>query len=258
MGAMVIQVCSFMWLRTTMNYQYRYGGGTKDAIKFLYKDGGVPRFYRGIAPALVTGPLSRFGDTASNVGALALLDNSALTKDLPIAAKTMAASGCASAFRVLTTPIDTLKTTMQVEGKDGIKKLRTKIRKGGPLVVFHGALGNMSATFAGHYPWFATYNTLNEKLPKPVEFSHKLVRNAFMGFCASFISDCTSNSIRVLKVYRQTSEVPVTYIQAAKNIIEKEGPQGIFLRGLGTRLLTNGMQGIVFSVMWKYFEEKLS
>merc|ERR1712216_392726 len=26
MGAMVIQVFSFMWLRTTMNYQYRYGG----------------------------------------------------------------------------------------------------------------------------------------------------------------------------------------------------------------------------------------
>lgn len=24
--AMVIQVCSLMWLRTTMNYQYRYGG----------------------------------------------------------------------------------------------------------------------------------------------------------------------------------------------------------------------------------------
>ena len=25
-AAMVIQVCSLMWLRTTMNYQYRYGG----------------------------------------------------------------------------------------------------------------------------------------------------------------------------------------------------------------------------------------
>ena len=34
----------------------------------LYKDGGVRRFYRGVGPALLQGPLSRFGDTAANVG----------------------------------------------------------------------------------------------------------------------------------------------------------------------------------------------
>ena len=30
--------------------------------------GGIPRFYRGLLPALVQGPLSRFGDTAANTG----------------------------------------------------------------------------------------------------------------------------------------------------------------------------------------------
>lgn len=62
----------------------------------------------------------------------------------------------------------------------------------------------------------------------------------------------------MLKVYRQTSEVPVSYVQAAKNIIAADGVQGLFLRGLGTRLFTNGAQGIVFSVAWKYFEEKFN
>ena len=76
-----------------------------------------------------------------------------------------------------------------------------------PTALWHGSLGAMSATFAGHYPWFATYNLLNESLPKPVDTLGKLGRNAFMGFCASVISDTTSNSIRVLKTYRQTSEV---------------------------------------------------
>ena len=46
-SAMVFQVSTLMWLRTTMNYQFKNGGGTWDTIKLLYKDGGIPRFYRG-------------------------------------------------------------------------------------------------------------------------------------------------------------------------------------------------------------------
>ena len=41
-----------MWMRTTMNYQYRYGTTTTQALRKLYAEGGVRRFYRGIAPAL--------------------------------------------------------------------------------------------------------------------------------------------------------------------------------------------------------------
>ena len=36
--AMVCQVGSLMWLRTTMNYQYRYGYSTSTAIKKLYAE----------------------------------------------------------------------------------------------------------------------------------------------------------------------------------------------------------------------------
>ena len=69
-GAMTIQVSSLMWLRTTMNYQYKFGGKMLPTIQHLYKEGGIPRFYRGIIPALMVGPLSRFGDTAANSLAL--------------------------------------------------------------------------------------------------------------------------------------------------------------------------------------------
>ena len=57
-SAMVCQVGSLMWLRTTMNYQYRYGYSTSTAIKKLYAEGGIRRFYRGVGPALIQGPLS--------------------------------------------------------------------------------------------------------------------------------------------------------------------------------------------------------
>ena len=60
-AAMGANVACLMWLRTTVNYQYRNGTSFPVALKTLYADGGIPRFYRGVLPALVQGPLSRFG-----------------------------------------------------------------------------------------------------------------------------------------------------------------------------------------------------
>lgn len=111
-AAMAINVCSLMWIRTTINYQYRYGTSTTEAFKHLYKDGGIPRFYRGLVPALVQGPLSRFGDTAANTGVLAALDSFEATEKLPVAAKTVAASVGAATFRIFLMPVDTIKTTL--------------------------------------------------------------------------------------------------------------------------------------------------
>lgn len=46
MAAMAVQVLSLMWLRTTVNYQYRYGTSMGVALSTLYKEGGIPRFYK--------------------------------------------------------------------------------------------------------------------------------------------------------------------------------------------------------------------
>jgi len=87
-----------------VNYQYRYGTGTLSAIGALYKDGGgglkgIARFYRGLVPALMQGPLSRFGDTAANTGTLVILDSYAQTKDLPAPVKTAFCSFSAASWR---------------------------------------------------------------------------------------------------------------------------------------------------------------
>ena len=75
------------------------------ALRTLYADGGVLRFYRGVLPALVQGPLSRFGDTAANTGMLTLLDNIESTKDLNVAYKTASASFAAALFRIFLMPV---------------------------------------------------------------------------------------------------------------------------------------------------------
>lgn len=51
-AAMVLQVLTLMPLRTVMNYQYRFGGTIRSATGKLYADGGLKRFYAGLAAAL--------------------------------------------------------------------------------------------------------------------------------------------------------------------------------------------------------------
>jgi hypothetical protein len=225
-------------------------------LKALYVDGGIPCFYKGIIPVFMQGPLSRFGDTAANIGTVVLLDNMDATKDLPVAAKTMAASAAAALFRIFLMPIDTLKTSMQVGGKDGLTNLKNKFRAKGPGVFWYGALASASATFVGHYPWFLTYNTLNAYLPEYHDDAlKKLGRNALMGFCSSAVSDTCSNSIRVVKVYKQANENPITYPDALRRVIAEDGVAGLFGRGLKTKIISNGVQGLMFSVLWKYIDD---
>jgi len=252
MSAQAVNVCTMMWMRTIMNYQYRFGGGLVDTTKKLWAEGGVPRFYRGLAPALFQAPVSRFGDTAANDGALAALEHT----ELPTAAKTMCASAAAAGFRVVLMPIDAWKTTKQVEGKDGLKKLIEKT-KNHPSALWQGSLGAMTATWVGHYPWFYTNNQLREVLPA-FDFTYgKYARNAVIGFASAAVSDTCSNSLRVLKTTRQTSMEPVSYAESARSIIAAEGYAGLFGRGLGTRILANGIQGAMFTIMWKAIAEQI-
>jgi len=224
-------------------------------LKTLYADGGVPRFYRGVLPALFQGPLSRFGDTAANTGVLTLLNSLDATADMGVGFKTVAASAAAAIFRIFLMPIDTVKTTMQVTGK--FSNVVSKVKAGGPAVLYHGSLASASATFVGHYPWFFTYNMLSEKIPKQDTPLAELGRRAILGFCSSAVSDTCSNSIRVIKVYKQSSTVPITYPEVVRTVIKESGVSGLMFRGLETKILANGMQGILFSILWKNFEEAL-
>ncbi|KAG2071196.1 mitochondrial carrier [Suillus decipiens] len=242
-----------MPLRTIMNYQYRYGTTTTQATKILYADGGWTRYYQGLVAALVQGPVSRFGDTAANAGILALLQSNSYMKTLPTPVKTVFASVAAACFRMILTPVDTIKTTMQTQGKEGLALLRARVKKYGIGSLWYGALATAAATFVGHYPWFGTYNYLDAVLPLPVTIVQKLLRSAVIGFAASIASDTISNSLRVLKTYRQVNATRIGYADAARAVIAADGLKGLFGRGLKTRILANGLQGIMFSVLWKLF-----
>jgi len=248
--AMTIQVFSLMWLRTIMNYQYKNGGSFKEVFLKLYNEGGIRRFYSGIIPALIQGPLCRFGDTFSNTIILNYLRNSSI----PIFIKTGIASGTSGIIRIILSPVDAIKTMQQVEGKNALIKLSKKIKENGFLSLYDGALANGLLNIIGHYPWFLVHNYLDRYLPLyDNNIILRLMRNAFIGFASSCISDIISNSIRVLKTSIQTGEGKKGYKEIFEEIKKKEGIKEVFIRGLNTRLITNGIQGLMFNIMWKYF-----
>ena len=256
-AAGVIQVGTFMWMRTAMNYQYANGGTMLGSIKSLYKEGGVPRLYKGMSFAIVQAPLSRFGDTAANTGVIAALE--AYYPQMPVSVMTGFASVGGATWRIFLTPVDTFKTTLQVQGNAAFNLLKDKVKAGGVGVLYNGAAANFAANWVGNYPWFATFNYLQKNIPQQDTALKQNCRNAAIGMCASIVSDCISNSLRVVKTVKQTSgDANLGYIGAVKGVLEKDGMKGLFGRGLSTRIATNVLQAMVFSVAWKGIEAELN
>jgi hypothetical protein len=135
-------------------------------------------------------------------------------------------------------------------------KLWEKVAKHGLWVLYDGALGNWGANMVGHYPWFVVNNQLEKMLPQAESSRGKLVRRAFIGFCSSLVSDCCSNGVRVVKTYKQTSDVPMTYTEAVQQLVEASGVFGLLFRGLGIKLFSNALSSIMFSVLWKMIMER--
>jgi len=252
--AMVVQVVALMWMRTTINFQHKYGMSTREALAALYAQGGIARFYQGMSAALLQAPLSRFGDTASYAGMTALLET---VDSLPQSMKTLCASLSAALFRIGITPIDTFKTTLQVEGAAGISLLKQRVADYGLMTLYSGSLGSSFATLVGHYPWFLTYDVLQRIVPKATGSVAKQLRSALIGFICAFTSDVVSNSVRVVKTAKQTSSTQTTYSETVAKLVESDGWQGLFFRGLGTKIISNGVQAMLFTIVWRWVQEML-
>jgi len=134
----IVQVLTLMWLRTVMNYQCRYGASFPQALRILYNEGGIPRFYRGMSFALIQAPLARFVSTAANDGVETLLANLKSTQDWGPGRSTIIASIVVGLWRMVLMPIDTCKTVLQVDSVVGFRNLMRKVKAGQIYVLYQG------------------------------------------------------------------------------------------------------------------------
>lgn len=187
-----------MPLRTVMNYQYRFGSTTTSAIYTLYEDGGWTRYYQGLTAALFQGPISRFGDTAANVGMLALLNSNSHTSKFPEPVKTVFASLAAATFRIVLTPIDTIKTTLQTQGKSGIKILKDRVGLDAPpslmRILIYIFLLDSEVWYRNHVVWCLGYRCCNFRGPlssmiASLPFSFPTQHSAYSGSALTILSN---------------------------------------------------------------------
>ena len=71
----------------------------------------------------------------------------------------------AGIWRIAITPIDLVKTSLQVNGKSGWNIVMDRVKSEGISVMYSGAMAASAATFVGHFPWFYSYNYLSSILP---------------------------------------------------------------------------------------------
>jgi hypothetical protein len=259
----LVQVLTMMWLRTTVNYQYRYGVNLHVALVELYRQGGVARFYKGLPYAMVQGPLCKFGAVASNEGAKRLV-HSHFHNLTHISSRIFLAS-CLGSFmnvmwRIFLMPLDTVKTILQVDGLGGFDALvRRVLVERDFSVLFRGSKATILATFIGH-SWFFVHNWLESVWPRcDHNTRRRFMRSASIGFMSSAVSDTLSNSIRVVKTMKQAAlqgakgeSVNLSYRAIVKKLVEEGGYITLFGRGLLTRILSNGLQSILFSIVWQF------
>lgn len=184
-----VQVLALMWLRTAVNYQYRYGVPIGQALRDLYGQGGIPRFYRGLSFALVQGPLAKFGGSCANELSMHIC-NHFYSDSQSLVFSTILGGLLSGLWRFLLMPIDMCKTVLQVDGKVGLDSLLSKvfpkslcfyvisitlerfkfsqIREEKSIVpLYKGAGATMLSTVVSSYPWLFVYNLLRSKIKTP-------------------------------------------------------------------------------------------
>lgn len=258
---MLLDIVVRRWLRTVVNYQSRYGTSFRQTLLVLFNEGGVPRFYRGLAFALVQAPLARFVATFANDGCEALLSSLETTKHFGPARQTLISSVVVGLWRVAIMPVDTCKTVLQVDSRNGFQKLMRKVRAGKISLLYQGALALIASSMMSYYPWFYSYRILSESDLVAKAFAPGLARNAFIGFSASVVSDVVANGIRVVKTTKQSisaSRNAVSYGEAISVILAEDGWRGLFGRGLKTRICGNALQSVLFTIVWRGLAERWS
>ena len=75
-------------------------------------------------------------------------------------------------WRVAIMPVDVIKTTLQVNGKDGMSVLKQNINHKG-IRQCTGATASTPSSLVGYKPWFFTYYYLKNNAPEGNELDKK-------------------------------------------------------------------------------------
>ena len=50
----------------------------------------------------------------------------------------------------------------------------------------------------------------------------------------------------------------ITYMGAFNRVVSKDGISGLMFRGLQTKIISNGLQGLLFNVLWSVIKDAMA
>lgn len=152
-------------------------------------------------------------------------------------------------------PLDTLTNIYQVRGLESKSLIKHKLQKLGFVKTFYsGGSLYLSNMFIGSYIWYTFYMIFDKTAPI---LKYNDLRNAGIGFSCTLITDLTLNPLRIIKTYKQSSPLYITYMDSFKKIVVDKGLSNYLGRGLRTRLILNCINSSIYVVLWKRIENYL-
>ena len=247
MYAGTLQMSSLVWLRTINKTQYKYGTGFSETFKSLYGNGNMIRLYRGFFPAVIDNSLCRFGDAY-----IYCYINKHYPEELYFK-KSCLMSLYTIPHKFLLTPLDTISVNYHVYGDKGKSVLKNIIRTHGIKGLYVGGSQIIFLNFFSNYIWFYSFLYLEEVTKNYRNNSHFI--NGLNGFIPTLISDIFTNPFRMIKTYKQTSG-GLSYSECISELfIHSSGITNILFRGLNSRIISHGIQGGIYVMLWKSIEK---
>jgi hypothetical protein len=248
-SAGIIQLTSLFWLKTITKHQYRHGTSLYKSTFQLYQEKDILRFYRGFTPNLIKTSFGKFGDAALytyfHQPQFDYLSNEKRSSYIALAS---------SFIKINLMPFDNYTNMSQVRGREGLSIMKQKLHRDGLHVLYNGSTAYFLSNFLGNASWFYTLDFLNSKFYLNGEKKDDIKKNLIIGFGCSTVSDVITNPIRILKTYKQSNTVNISYSEALREIMKSKGLGNFYFRGLGTKLILNGLNSSMFLVLWKKLE----
>ena len=235
--------------KTIIKYQYVNGTPILNTFNILSKSKDYFRLFRGIIPNCFKYSLGRMGEAGIytyyndiNNNTINIIDNSKL-------------SGIIALWKINLMPLDTISNIYQINGTKGFNILKTKIKNYGFNTLYYGSYPHLLILYTHSFIWYGIFNKLENILVNNNLNSN--LNYCVLGFTSSAVTDFIINPIKIVKVYKQTNNSKITYQQCLKELM-KNNKYNFIYRGLGLKIIINGINSSLYVFLWKNIEKKFN
>lgn len=239
-GALISLACvSVIYpLATISSLQRLQGNSFGAAVRELHQQGGLPRFYKGLAPSVVGVMLGRFCAAAGDLTATEVLEKKYPQFKNPASCALLGGMIAVALYCPLI-PLETLAATARSSGGEGVRKLGQLVLKEGAKPLYNGLQDTLVESLVDHVVWYGAKHVLDTALPEAQGAQHEFLRSCLIGALAGVASDICSYPISVIKIQKQVLQSSKSSFEIGHTIVQEKGVGELWRRGFSTTVASH-------------------